>query len=83
MCTHSDFIVSVREEEETLLPLEIIGMGRVATNVKKTFVIAAVKADLTMSHAAVEEEEAVVEEEEEVQEQEEMMTYYSIEWAGF
>lgn len=57
MCTHSEFIIGIREEEETVLPLEIISMGRLATNVKKTFAIA----------GSIQE----------------MMTYYSIEWAGF
>ncbi|KAI7892392.1 uncharacterized protein EV154DRAFT_562368 [Mucor mucedo] len=57
MCTHSEFIIGVRQEEEDIKPVEIISMGRLATNVKKTFVVA----------GSIQE----------------MMTYYSIEWAGF
>lgn len=56
MCTHSEFIISIQNDED-ISPLEIIGMGRLATNVKKTFVLA----------GSIQE----------------MMTYYSIEWAGF
>lgn len=40
MCTHSDYIVRVYDEKEEILPLDIISLGRVGTNVKKTFVIA-------------------------------------------
>ncbi|CEP12273.1 hypothetical protein [Parasitella parasitica] len=41
MCVHSEYIVSVKDKHQDILPLEIIGMGRAATNVKKTFVLAA------------------------------------------
>ncbi|KAI8352828.1 tRNA-splicing endonuclease subunit Sen34-like protein [Choanephora cucurbitarum] len=57
MCVHSEYIVQTMEHDEELTPLELVGMGRLATNVKKTFVLASVI--------------------------DEMMTYYSIEWAGF
>ncbi|KAG0182215.1 tRNA-splicing endonuclease subunit Sen34 [Apophysomyces sp. BC1021] len=38
---HSHYIIGVRDRDETLMPLDIIGMGRLATNVKKTYVLAA------------------------------------------
>ncbi|KAI7900937.1 tRNA intron endonuclease [Cokeromyces recurvatus] len=42
MCVHSDYIVSVKEPKEIILPIDIIAAGRVATNVKKIFVFASV-----------------------------------------
>jgi tRNA splicing endonuclease len=41
MCTHSDYIVGIYAKDQAILPLDIISMGRVGTNVKKTFVLAA------------------------------------------
>lgn len=42
MQCHSQYIVTVRgDREEPLLPRDIISMGRLATNVKKTCVISA------------------------------------------
>ncbi|KAF7724009.1 tRNA-splicing endonuclease subunit Sen34 [Apophysomyces ossiformis] len=38
---HSHYVVGVHDSHQTLTPLDIIGMGRLATNVKKTYVIAA------------------------------------------
>jgi tRNA-splicing endonuclease subunit Sen34 len=46
MCVHSEYIVSVKEPTEEVLPLDIIGMGRAATNVKKTFVLASVESEM-------------------------------------
>lgn len=40
MCTHSDYIVRMYDDKEEIQPLDIISLGRVGTNVKKTFVIA-------------------------------------------
>ncbi|KAI8098098.1 tRNA intron endonuclease [Gilbertella persicaria] len=57
MCVHSEYIVQTVDSEEEIASLELVGMGRLATNVKKTFVLASIM--------------------------NEMMTYYSIEWAGF
>ncbi|KAG2202858.1 hypothetical protein INT46_001701 [Mucor plumbeus] len=41
MCVHSEYIVSIKDKNQEILPLELIGMGRAATNVKKTFVLVA------------------------------------------
>lgn len=41
MCTHSDYIVGIYTKDQAILPLDIISMGRVGTNVKKTFVLTA------------------------------------------
>lgn len=57
MCSHSKFIVELLLPDEIISPLDIIRAGRLATNVKKTHVLAGTVDD--------------------------MMTYYSIEWAGF
>ncbi|KAI8374872.1 tRNA intron endonuclease [Blakeslea trispora] len=57
MCAHSNYIIQTMEKDQEITPLELVGMGRLATNVKKTFVLV----------SAINE----------------MMTYYSIEWAGF
>ncbi|GAN09463.1 tRNA-intron endonuclease catalytic domain-like protein [Mucor ambiguus] len=76
MSVHSEYIVSVKQtKDQEILPLEIIGMGRTATNVKKTFVLV----------AAADQKEAAVEETENEQEKQEtkQMVCYSIEWAGF
>lgn len=74
MCVHSEYIVSVKQtKDQEVLPLEIIGMGRTATNVKKTFVLVA---------AAADQEQAETEDEQEKQEPSQMVCY-SIEWAGF
>jgi tRNA splicing endonuclease len=82
MCTHSEYVVSIRDYEEPILPLEIIGMGRVTTNVKKTFVLASATAAAVSSSERPLLEDTDTEQEEDAQEK--MMTYYySIEWAGF
>ncbi|KAL9557819.1 hypothetical protein MBANPS3_001210 [Mucor bainieri] len=76
MCVHSEYIVSVKQtKDQEVSPLEIIGMGRTATNVKKTFVLV----------ATADQKEAAVEEAEDEQETQEtnQMVCYSIEWAGF
>lgn len=57
MCTHSKFIVELLLPDQTISSADIIRAGRLATNVKKTHVLAGTVDD--------------------------MMTYYSIEWAGF
>ncbi|KAL7316294.1 tRNA-splicing endonuclease subunit [Mucor circinelloides] len=74
MCVHSEYIVSVKQtKDQDILPLELIGMGRTATNVRKTFVIVAA------------DQEEGDDEQEQKQEQQEtsQMVCYSIEWAGF
>lgn len=44
MCIHSEYIVSIKKlMTEPIQPLELINMGRLATTVKKTFVLAAVE----------------------------------------
>ncbi|CAO3652342.1 unnamed protein product [Mucor fragilis] len=71
MCVHSEYIVSIKQtKDQEILPLEIIGMGRTATNVKKTFVLV----------AAADQKEA--EDDQEKQETNQMVCY-SVEWAGF
>ncbi|KAG1131805.1 hypothetical protein G6F37_006361 [Rhizopus arrhizus] len=45
MCFHSQFIVSVKKEKEAILPKEIVLMGRLATNVKKMFLLAGPRED--------------------------------------
>lgn len=47
MCFHSQFIVSVKTEEEAISPKEIVLMGRLATNVKKMFLLAGPSQDGT------------------------------------
>ncbi|KAK4514346.1 uncharacterized protein ATC70_001939 [Mucor velutinosus] len=74
MCVHSEYIVSVKQtKDQEVLPLEIIEMGRAATNVKKTFVLV----------AAADQKEAEGEQEEQEEQDTNQMVCYSIEWAGF
>lgn len=69
MCVHSEYIVSIKNSvNETIQPLDLISMGRLATTVKKTFVLASVE----QQHQQEEEEKTAA-----------TVTYYSIEWAGF
>lgn len=43
MCFHSQFIVSIKQFHQPIMPKEIVLMGRLATNVKKTFLLAGPK----------------------------------------
>ncbi|KAI9491556.1 tRNA intron endonuclease [Zychaea mexicana] len=42
---HSHYIVSAKDRHEPMTGLDVIGMGRLATNVKKTYVIASPASD--------------------------------------
>ena len=48
---HSHFIVSAKDRDSPIAPLDVIGMGRLATNVKKTFVLVSPKDDSEDSKA--------------------------------
>ncbi|KAI8977871.1 tRNA intron endonuclease [Pilobolus umbonatus] len=55
MCCHSQFIISICQYDQPILANDIISMGRLATTVKKTFVLMS----LTFQSEGEEEEEDI------------------------
>ncbi|KAI9486276.1 MAG: hypothetical protein EXX96DRAFT_614115 [Benjaminiella poitrasii] len=51
MCVHSDYIVSVREPNEPIEPIDLVAAGRVATTVKKTFVLTSIVDEQVISYS--------------------------------
>ncbi|KAI9272881.1 tRNA intron endonuclease [Phascolomyces articulosus] len=77
---HSHYIVTAKDRHESMTTLDIISMGRLATNVKKTYVIISPTKEDHPHHSKEENNIDNIDSKDNISSK---MDVYSIEWAGF